>query len=1126
MQVLYYMDPFVDMDREFDDRSFVAKMDLNADFLGKFSHSEKSLEVHFVALESILQKKNILQDLKKSGVNVISISEKEIEGLLSYHNTTINAVLSGLTSVEIKEKIRGYLSRKFAKLSPDFVIYWESCVEQLYEIFPETIFLEGSHTGFWTLEKNVDVLYNVSAPSARYADVFFNEVVNSEVTAQEREDLSVFRSAFKDHVLFKTQLNREYLDPDHKFKHLVLYAGNFPSLRFKSYAGFSSNAAFVQHLLQILPEDCGIVYSKHHLDVTQDDFYLEQNPRVINLSSLRKEDSNITLRAMSFVDAVVNIYSNVFMPAMTIGMPVFGFGRSPNAKFCYGSLDDLPQWLKNEKRTSEKYLLLCDKILKYVLTHKVNSRFLRNARNSFLYLKKIKENICESKSYLDWLPSLSTIKGYTGQFCQGSLVQNPVSISYNQTAYEILQGHLLNDKIKNIGFDIFDTLLYRPVMKPTDLFDLLEEDVNRITGLRSFNFAKTRVAAESIARSGRVEVTFESIYEEFQKATGFDAGTIAQIKQLELNMEERLLFPRAAMQDYFHLAKVHDKKVFIASDMYLPEDFIRSLLKKNGYDLNETKIFISCELNQVKYNGTLFHYILKTERYNPSETLFIGDNIKSDVARPKDFGIISFHYPKAIEKLTETKIFSPTVMRSSVKNHFNFHIALVANKIFDNPFFLYNKNSIVNDSCAILGYYILGPLVLSLTQWLISKTKDKGYDKILFSSRDSRIVVDIYNKINKIIYNDELARGEYFYISRTSTLPAYSDQARRMTLLSLYNSKLNVGDYLNTRFNINASNDKRAKSIIKRIKLSLSDDSSFNLPKISKFIQLYYDDFSDNNAKSIHDYFKYVVENKKIAIFDLGTRGTSRDVLSDMVKKDIPLYLFRSTRYKCNSDIVSYLEDSQNPYRAGIRTILPLFYEHLLSDNTLSTCQGYRLKENKIEAIVETTKIDKDSTLVLMLQNYIYLFCKDYLNVFQEKFKYINSNPKDVFTLPLSWLCAHTTDTDLLLKFKAEDPLWQHSKVSIIAPPLNPAKKASSPTRFTVQKMANSQIGLAPPSLVKAIKLRLLRVFWGNNKKTWEACPTRRDVFIYCKRHFYRTSMTRKIWDKGRAAYLFLCKNA
>ena len=80
MRVLYYMDPFVDMDYDFDDRSFVAKTDLNADFLGKFSKTEKSLTVYFTALESLLEKRELRQHLKTSGVNIISTPIKRSKG--------------------------------------------------------------------------------------------------------------------------------------------------------------------------------------------------------------------------------------------------------------------------------------------------------------------------------------------------------------------------------------------------------------------------------------------------------------------------------------------------------------------------------------------------------------------------------------------------------------------------------------------------------------------------------------------------------------------------------------------------------------------------------------------------------------------------------------------------------------------------------------------------------------------------------------------------------------------------------------------------------------------------------------------------------------------------------------
>lgn len=307
--------------------------------------------------------------------------------------------------------------------------------------------------------------------------------------------------------------------------------------------------------------------------------------------------------------------------------------------------------------------------------------------------------------------------------------------------------------------------------------------------------------------------------------------------------------------------------------------------------------------------------------------------------------------------------------------------------------------------------------------------------------------------------------------------------------------------------------------------MKCTDDSSSNIQKLSSFIILYFKNKNYNNdIKYLKEYFKHIIEHKKVAMFDLGARGTSRDIISDTLDIDIDLYLFRETRYKCDNNIHCYMFDTQNQYRHGVRAIFPLFYELLLSDTLLSTCTKYEKIDNKIYPIVETTHINKNSNMILLTQNFIHLFCKDYIRIFNKKTKYINSQTRDVFILPLSWLCAHTTDTELLLQYNGDDPLWENSKISIIAPPLKPAPKIPAKQQIRPVQNTTPQV-VAQLSLVRNIKLSLLRLFWGNNKQSWEARPTRRDVFIYCKRHFYRTPLTRKLWDKGRAAYLSLIKS-
>ncbi|ENB3083787.1 capsule biosynthesis protein CapA, partial [Escherichia coli] len=198
------------------------------------------------------------------------------------------------------------------------------------------------------------------------------------------------------------------------------------------------------------------------------------------------------------------------------------------------------------------------------------------------------------------------VRGYKARLSQQLLLQNSIYVNYEQTNFEKILGYLINDNIKNIGFDIFDTLLCRPLVNPADLFHLIEEDVHKITKLRSFNFAKTRIYAENLARHGKVEVSLDDIYTKLQESTGFSDEVIGKIKKLECEMERQLLSPRESMLEYFSLAKIHHKRLFIASDMYLSETFLRDVLTINGYKTEKIPVYISCEYNKVKHNGSLF----------------------------------------------------------------------------------------------------------------------------------------------------------------------------------------------------------------------------------------------------------------------------------------------------------------------------------------------------------------------------------------------------------------------------------------------------------------------------------------------------------------------------------------
>ncbi|WP_407230633.1 hypothetical protein [Escherichia coli] len=171
------MDVFIDLDKSIDERSFVAKFDLNADFLGRYAKKKKRPKGHLFSTGFCFGKREIRQNLTKNNVTVINISDSEIKHILDYYDTTVEMIINNNISTKLKEHLTEFFRSKLGNLNPDVIIYWEYCSDIFSDLFKDSIFLEGSHTGFWRLEnKNPDVLFNVSTKNEKYEDVFIESI--------------------------------------------------------------------------------------------------------------------------------------------------------------------------------------------------------------------------------------------------------------------------------------------------------------------------------------------------------------------------------------------------------------------------------------------------------------------------------------------------------------------------------------------------------------------------------------------------------------------------------------------------------------------------------------------------------------------------------------------------------------------------------------------------------------------------------------------------------------------------------------------------------------------------------------------------------------------------------------
>ena len=98
---------------------------------------------------------------------------------------------------------------------------------------------------------------------------------------------------------------------------------------------------------------------------------------------------------------------------------------------------------------------------------------------------------------------------------------------------------LIKDKIKNykyVSFDIFDTVLKRNVLCPTDVFRLMEKS----DSISINNFKNKRVEAEQKARNllGKKEITLNEIYSFFDE---IDEQKAKELVTLELLTESEVL---------------------------------------------------------------------------------------------------------------------------------------------------------------------------------------------------------------------------------------------------------------------------------------------------------------------------------------------------------------------------------------------------------------------------------------------------------------------------------------------------------------------------------------------------------------------------------------------------------
>lgn len=310
------------------------------------------------------------------------------------------------------------------------------------------------------------------------------------------------------------------------------------------------------------------------------------------------------------------------------------------------------------------------------------------------------------------------------------------------------------DNAKVVSFDIFDTLLFRPYARPTDLFLHIE----LTAPIPGFSYQRTRTERETRKKIGREDITLDEIYEDIH-------DVFKPFKQAELDWEEMVLTQNPEMKAVWDYAKKAGKTIVVTSDMYLPSAFLSKVLKKQGFT-GFKKLYVSGELGKTKACGTLFRHIIDDLGVAPGDILHIGDNECADYKNPRKYGIVAVKYKQLLTRFLETNKFAKEFFDKSNQR-------LAAGIIVSMFAMRWQKQMlglVPNDNYwEHLGYTLAGPVGYGFMRWVKNEVEANSINNLMFVARDGYTLQKIFDTFDSDI------KTSYVYAPRFLNLIARLD---------------------------------------------------------------------------------------------------------------------------------------------------------------------------------------------------------------------------------------------------------------------------------------------------------------------------------------------------------------
>ncbi|MBR6270829.1 MAG: CDP-glycerol glycerophosphotransferase family protein [Lachnospiraceae bacterium] len=551
------------------------------------------------------------------------------------------------------------------------------------------------------------------------------------------------------------------------------------------------------------------------------------------------------------------------------------------------------------------------------------------------------------------------------------------------------------------SFDIFDTLFTRKGLTPESIFYAVRDKMVENGGFPRFftdRFPYLRESAEKNVReymyksqdnreSFHTEISMDQIYTRLQKTYEISDAQVEQLKKWETEAEIESVIPLRSNIDLLKQYVCSGEKVVLVSDMYLPREIIREMLRKADPALADLPLFLSNEYGVLKTSRLLFFEVYRSFKphYNFKKWIHYGDNENADQRQPRNLDICTRKIPVPVFSKIENK------QCTELADYDAFKVAAMQARMREEYGF------------ARAGFVIdfIAPLMVSYVDWAVRDALKKGFELLYFVSRDGHPLKRIADAIIK--QNGWQIETRYIYASRRVwRIPSYFD---RIDPGFWSNQGGNFNDIVSKDKFLRALNiaEEKFKELFPQIDIDSVDFSDWDegqpakkiiqILKDSPVYEKYLLEKAAEERELPCEYLRQEIDrNKKHAFVEFWGRGYNQLCHSRLwnyvVGEETPLYYYYART-------VDETEGNCIRYNMTVDKTELFFVESFFANIPYKSIESYKREDGRIVPVIEPLNCDTElfaameKLLPEFAERYSQLGLSDYENTDRRLFDFI-----------------------------------------------------------------------------------------------------------------------------------------